>query len=273
MSELRDKLEEAFDGDSTVREGSGSVSEDTSAPEGDAGDDAETEKPATETVVESVDDESSGRDESAGEESTEETVTESVEDAKEEVAAKEELAAPYGWKPAMREKYWKELPAEVQSEIIRREVDISKGMEMSAAARKLEQEFTAKTAPYMAEFASRGVQPMDAFDNYLKTAYNLRHAQPQDKAAIVAGIIEQYGVDVGALDGILTKQIEAAPGNTPDQGVLQAINQAMAPVNQFMTQYQQAQTTQAETNQQGIQDEIKAFQAKPENEFYRKSVV
>jgi hypothetical protein len=278
MSEqsLKESLEAAFDGDTesvdrgAVEEAAGVVEETVAENEGST---EETETASageslpdegdTSTVDSGAEEESREGDEGAGAEGRAEG---EEEPEKEEKA---ELAAPYGWKPAMREKYWGELPDEVKAEVIRREVDIAKGMEIAKGARDLEKEFNSRVAPYAAEIASRGVQPMDAFENYLATAHNLRHANAPEKAALIAGIIQQYGVDVEQLDGILTKQIQGAPASgegNPD--VVAAINKALAPVNQFMSSYQNQQVTQAETQQTTINDEIAAFKGKPENEFY-----
>jgi hypothetical protein len=272
---LKESLEAAFDGDTesidrgAVEEAAGVVEETV------AEDEVSTEETETASAEETSSDEGDASTvdagtETAAREGDESTVTE--EKPAEEEPAKEEkaeLAAPYGWKPAMREKYWSELPDEVKSEVIRREVDIAKGMEIAKGARDLEKEFNSKVDPYRAEIASRGVQPMDAFENYLMTAHNLRHANAPEKAALVAGIIQQYGVDVSQLDDILTKQIQSGPAPAgAGTDVVDAINKALAPVNQFMSSYQNQQVTQAETQQHNIKDEIAAFKEKPENEFY-----
>ena len=113
---------------------------------------------------------------------------------------------------------------------------------------------------------------MDAFDNYLKTAYQLRHAPPQDKASLVAGLINQYGVDIGMLDQVLTNQASVGPGNGAapqgDSNVTYAIQQAMAPYRQFMDSMQQNQIHSAEQVQTEIRSEITEFSQDTANEFY-----
>lgn len=171
----------------------------------------------------------------------------------------------------MREKF-KDLPADVQGEILRREVDMSRGMEIVAEARKFKQEFDNKVAPYQAEMASRGVTAMDAFDNYLSTAYKLRHAPPAEKAALVGGLIQQYGVSVEMLDQVLVNQQNLGPGNGAapmgDPNVTYAVQQAMAPYQQFMDSIQQNQLQSAEQMQTDIRSEITAFSQDANNEFY-----
>jgi len=181
------------------------------------------------------------------------------------------LKPPVSWKPAMREKF-KGLPADVQGEILRREVDMSRGMEIVAEARKFKQEFDQKCAPYQAEMASRGVTAMDAFDNYLSTAYKLRHSPPAEKAALVGGLIQQYGVSIEMLDQVLVNQQNVNPGNGApppgDANVTYAIQQAMAPYQQFMDSVQQNQLQTAEQVQTDVRSEITAFAQDEKNEFY-----
>ena len=171
----------------------------------------------------------------------------------------------------MREKF-KDLPADIQGEILRREVDMSRGMEIVADARKFKQEFDNKVAPYQAEMASRGVTAMDAFDNYLSTAYKLRHSPPAEKAALVGGLIQQYGVPIELLDQVLVNQQNMGPGNGAapqgDPNVTYAIQQAMAPYQQFMDSVQQNQLRSAEQVQQDVRGEITAFAQDEKNEFY-----
>ena len=189
-----------------------------------------------------------------------------------EVTATTGLKPPSSWKPSMRDKFTA-LPEDVQREVLRREVDISKGMEIAAESRKFKQEFDTHVAPYAAEIASRGVSAMDAFDNYLQTAYALRHAPAQEKASLVAGMIQQYGVDIGTLDQILTQHIEnpgAAPGggNGVDPSVAAAVTQALQPYQQMFSNIQQREIRSAEQTQADVTSEISVFKADAANEFF-----
>jgi len=266
---LRENLEAAFDGDT---EESGSVD----TPPVD-----ETPPVVDEPVVDDPPPEGEPptggeADEPPSDESTPPTGEQEESVVKEEIQ-EEEVQAPVGlkppasWKPALREKF-RELPADVQGEILRREVDMSRGMEIVAEARRFKQEFDNKVAPYQAEMASRGVTAMDAFDNYLSTAYKLRHSPPAEKAALVGGLIQQYGVSIEMLDQVLTNQQNVGPGNGAvppgDPNVTAAIQHAMAPYQQFMEGVQQNQIQSAEQMQTDIRSEITAFSQDVKNEFY-----
>lgn len=264
---LHEKLEEVFD-EST--EESGSVD----TPPVD-----ETPPVVDEPVVDdppSEDESPTGGEEGAPPSDESPPPTSEQEEIQEEVQA-EEVQAPVGlkppvsWKPAMREKF-KELPSDIQGEILRREVDMSRGMEIVAEARRFKQEFDQKCAPYAAEMASRNVSAMDAFDNYLSTAYKLRHSPPAEKAALVGGLIQQYGVPIEMLDQVLVNQQNVGAGNgaTPqgDPNVTYAVQQAMAPYQQFMNTMQQSQLQSAEQVQQDVRSEITTFAQDEKNEFY-----
>lgn len=246
--DLREKLEEAFDDEPAEREEAEPVEEVV----------AEAEEPVGDQTEDKPEPEPEGEPE-AGE-------AEGEQEEKEEPVATHR--PPPGWKPAMREKF-KALPEDVQGEILRREVDIHKGMELASEARKFKHEFDQKVAPYQAELASRNVSAMDAFDNYLGTAYALRHAPPGEKAALVGGLIQQYGIDIGELDKVLTSQIEGnnwAPGVDPV--IAQTIEKTLAPYKQFMETQQQSVAQSHEALKTEVRSEIDAFKADPVNEFY-----
>ena len=92
------------------------------------------------------------------------------------------------------------------------------------------------------------------------------------KAALVGGLIQQYGVSVEMLDQVLVNQQNLGPGNGAapmgDPNVTYAVQQAMAPYQQFMDSIQQNQLQSAEQMQTDIRSEITAFSQDANNEFY-----
>lgn len=267
---LHERLEEAFDDDTGNGEGDGGIQENVDAPVTDGGDGEEGEGTPEQTLTEVID--SKSGESGDGEEGAGETAV-VEEGVQEEVVATEPtgLKPPSSWKPGMREKF-SALPEDVQGEIIRREVDIAKGMEIAAESRRFKQQFDTHVAPYAAEIASRGVSAMDAFDNYLQTAYALRHAPAQEKASLVAGMIQQYGIDIATLDQVLTNQIEnpaaAGGGNGVDPSVAAAVNQALQPYQQMFSNIQQREMRSAEQVQTDVSSEIATFKADAKNDFF-----
>jgi len=266
---LRDNLEAAFSEDESSVEENSVVDEKPVAEvepvvdEVVEKDGVVDEKPAVEELTAVEKEEKLAGDEKTAKPDEEKRAAEETKDTG--------LKPPAGWKPTMREKFSK-LPEDVQREVLRREYDIAKGMEIAADARRFKDEFDKHVAPYQAEIASRGVTAMDAFDNYLSTAYALRHAPPQEKASLVAGLINQYGIDIGILDQVLTAQLEK--GGVPNNGagmdpnIQRAVSAALQPYQQMLKSVQDNQIRTAEQVQTEIKSEITLFQDKPENEFF-----
>lgn len=134
---------------------------------------------------------------------------------------------PAGWGPAAREQ-WGKLPAEVQREVAKRERETAQVLERSAqerkqaeGARQLASEFVSAVRPFEAMIRAEGSNPIQAVDNLLRTAYQLRTAPPAHKAQLVAAMCKQFGVPLDALDAALA-------GQAPAQGQPQAQPQQYA---------------------------------------------
>ena len=164
---------------------------------------------------------------------------------------------PAGWRPSAREGF-ADLPEPVRREIHRRELDIASGLSESSQARDLAERFTKATDPYRAVIAAEGAPgPIEAVEGLMQTASLLANGSPQQKAAKLAQFINHYNVDIALLDETLRANIEGdkAPVDDP---VLQAVEQRLAPINQFMEklngrieqeQQQSAQSTEAAVEQ------------------------
>jgi hypothetical protein len=103
-------------------------------------------------------------------------------------------AAPSSWKDGVKTK-WATLDAEVKAEIMRRERDISIGMQRAAETRKFGDSMYQEVAPYMELLKSEGATPQDAVRILLETAHTLRHGSPETKKALMLSMMEQYGID------------------------------------------------------------------------------
>ena len=85
---------------------------------------------------------------------------------------------------------------------------------------------------------------------------------PAEKAQLVAGIVKQYGIDIEMLDSALAGQ---APRVDPQQAAIeQVLQQKLAPVQQMLTQFQQAQLAQQQAAAQSAQNEVAEFLSKAE---------
>jgi hypothetical protein len=126
-----------------------------------------------------------------------------VRESKPEVAIS--AKAPQSWRPAAREA-WAALPESVKAEISRREGETSRVLTTTDEARKFQESFRTTVAPYEQMLRSEGAEPMQAMQNLLETARQLRSGDPGSKAALVAQIVRGYGVPIEALDAALAGQ-------------------------------------------------------------------
>lgn len=175
--------------------------------------------------------------------------------------------APASWKPEVRE-HWAQLPDPVRAEIQRREVEVQRTLQESAEARKNFDAVMKTVAPYEAFIKAEGSNPIQAIDNLMSTAARLRTGTAPELATMVAGIVNQYGIGrfgnqfIELLDSALAGQ--APKQDTQQVALEQVLNQKLAPVQQMLTQFQQAQLQQQQLAEQQAQTEVEQFLAKAE---------
>lgn len=155
--------------------------------------------------------------------------------------------APVSWKPGVRE-HWAKLPAEVKAEIGRRERDIQQGLQQSAGYKKIAQEYYQTVQPFQSFIQAAGNTPAQAIHQLMTTAAQLTQGSPAKKAEVVRNIINEYGVDIGMLDKVLSTGEVPQDENAP---LLAAIDERLAPVQDFMGQisgFQQQNSEKMETD-------------------------
>ena len=109
---------------------------------------------------------------------------------------------------------------------------------------------------------------MQAIDNLMSTAARLRTGTAPELAQMVAGLVKQFGV--GRFGNGFIEQLDSAlAGQTPVQdpqqaAIEQVLNQRLAPVQQMLTQFQQAQLAQQQAAQQSAQSEVADFLSRAE---------
>lgn len=168
--------------------------------------------------------------------------------------------APGTWNPQARER-WAEVHPDVQQEIIRRERETSRAMTQSTDARKFQKEFREAIRPFEGFIAAEKSDPIKATVNMMQTAALLRTGTPAQKATLVSQVIQQYGVDLMMLDGILAGQ---QPQNQDAQEFIRtAVENATKPLRE---QLQQREQHFAETLDAEVEDELADFGTK--HEFY-----
>ena len=175
--------------------------------------------------------------------------------------------APQAWRPEVRE-HWAQLPEPVRAEIQRRETEHAKFIQESSEARKTNEALMRTIAPYEAFIRAENSNPMQAIDNLMSTAARLRTGTAPELAQMVAGLVQQFGV--GRFGNAFIEQLDSAlagqaPQQDPQQAAIeQVLNQRLAPVQQMLTQFQQAQMAQQQQVTSSAQNEVADFLNKAE---------
>ena len=203
---------------------------------------------------------------------TEETSTEVQ--ASEEVAKPESTAvqpvkvdpAPQSWKPGVKAK-WDKLDPEVRQEVMRRERQTTQVLNESAQARHISENFQRTVQPYMARINAVG-DPMKAVQNLLQADHLLSTAPKQQRATIIAQLINDYGVDIETLDGVLAGRVQAV--DPVQSKVDQLLQQRLAPYEAYIQQQRQAEAARAQQETQGLALTIQQMAQDPKYPYFEK---
>jgi hypothetical protein len=171
--------------------------------------------------------------------------------------------APASWKPDVRE-HWGQLPEPVRAEIARRETEHAKFMQETAEARRTADAVAQVVQPYMHFIKAENSNPIQAIDNLMSTAARLRTGTGPELATLVAGIVNQFGTGrfgpqfIEMLDSALAGQ-QPRPADPQTAQVEQLLNQKLAPVQNMLSQFQQAQAQAQYQAQYQAQNEVAQF--------------
>lgn len=170
--------------------------------------------------------------------------------------------APASWRPDIRE-HWGTLPEPVRAEIQRRETEVARTLQETAEARKTAEAVMKTIEPYQAFIKAENSNPLQAIDNLMSTAARLRTGTAPELAQLVAGIVNQFGTGRFG-NGFIEMLDSALAGQTPKQdpqqlAIEQVLNQRLAPMQNMLTQFQQAQLQQQQQASQAAQTEVSSF--------------
>lgn len=171
-----------------------------------------------------------------------------------------DLRAPQAWRPQAREA-WAALPAEVRAEVHRRETEVQRAMSESAEVRRVGERLMEVARPYEAYIRADGSDPVQAAANMFRTAEVLRVGSAAQRAQTVAQIINQFGVDVGMLDDILSGQPQRAPQGGQQQSAAQFRDPRF---DQFLGALQSQRQQQQRAAEQHAATELEQFAASRE---------
>jgi hypothetical protein len=178
-----------------------------------------------------------------------------------------EERAPQSWKPETRQ-HWQSLPAEVRGEIARREGEFARAMQETSEARRFSDAVMKTIAPYEMFIKAENSNPLQAIDNLMGTAARLRTGTAPEIAGLVTQLVQQFGVGRFG-PGFIEALDQALVGQTPQQdprevAMRRQLEQEIAPVKQFMNQFQQMQQAQEQQMQAQAGNEVGNFLANQE---------
>jgi hypothetical protein len=168
-----------------------------------------------------------------------------------------ELKPPASWRPEVREK-WGNVDPVVREEIHRREFELQRVMQNGAQARQFLDAFERVVAPYEVFIRQENSSPLQAVQNMMQTAADLRVGTPQHKATLIASLVKNFGVDVGMLDAALV-------GAAPPPGSAQDFRDPR--LDQFLNAQQQMLHQTRQREEADLQATLKTFAEK--HEFYK----
>jgi hypothetical protein len=159
----------------------------------------------------------------------------------------------------VREK-WGGVDPAIKAEVHRREYEMQQVLQQSASARQFIDAFERVVQPYEMFIRAENSNPLQAVQNLMQTAAELRVGTPMSKAQLVAGIIKNFSVDVATLDSLLA-------GTVPQGGGAQQQEFRDPRFDQFLAQQQQLLQQQQQREEQELRQTLAAFGEK--HEFYR----
>jgi len=169
----------------------------------------------------------------------------------------EPIAPPNSLKQHVKEK-WETLPREVQEEIARREADIEKMMTHPEGDLNFGRSIKETITPYMAMIEAEGIKPQEAVKNMLNVAHVLNYGKPEQKAAMLRQVAQDYGVDLA------TTQKEPEYQDPVITQLLDKINKLEEQTNP--TRIQKMLQEQKETDT--VMSEIQSFSSDPANKHF-----
>ena len=175
--------------------------------------------------------------------------SESIPEAEPETHA---IRAPSSWKKEQQAKF-ASLPADIQSEIARREGDIHRGVEHYKVAAERGNTYEKAFAPFRDTIQKIGSTPEQAITGLMQTDHNLRYGSPAQKVAVIQHIIQSYGINPEWFDQQNNSQANPEIGHLQNR------------LQQFEAQQAQQMQNMQEREAASLNNDIAAFAAKNEH--------
>ena len=140
-------------------------------------------------------------------------------------ASQPAVKAPQSLTPAEREAFAK-APPELQKAFERREREVNRALSESSEDRKFAASVRQSLSPFEGLARANGMDTVRYAGSVMQTAAALHMGSPQQKAAVVASLISNYGIDVDAINAQMTGQAPQ-PQQAPQQDVNALVERAI----------------------------------------------
>lgn len=164
-------------------------------------------------------------------------------------------AAPKTWRKEAAA-HWGSLPPLVQQEIAKREQDMFKGIEGYKQEAAIGTAFRQVISPYLPILQQHGIDAGQHVSNLLQMHHLMATGAPEQKAALLQAVAQQFGVDLAGLD----------PASQPY--VDPQIQALQAEINQLKSLQQRQEALAQQHNFTSLESQVAAFAAKPENIYF-----
>lgn len=161
--------------------------------------------------------------------------------------------APNTWKKEVAAT-WQTLPPQVRAEVARREADFHKGIEGYKQAAGFGQAMERAITPYAQTIQKLGITADKAVSELMATDHKLRQGTPQEKAAMLSALAQNYGIDMA--------QAQAVPQVEPHVAQLQQ------EVRQLRGYIENQQSTVQRQSEDSLHSEISQFAADPSHSHF-----
>ena len=139
--------------------------------------------------------------------------------------------APSSWTKEAQAK-WAATDPVIRKEAIRREADFHKGLETYKGWARVGQELNAEIQPYEALIRAANTAPQAVIKDVFNTIYQLKTGSSDQKAAVALNILNEYGVDLAAVQAASEKIAEGLPPVDPEVQQLKIEMQRLKQENQ-----------------------------------------
>lgn len=172
---------------------------------------------------------------------------------------------PASWRPAQKAK-WAALDTDVREEIIRRERNVDRILSESSQARKIASAVEQIIQPFQARFQSMNAHPLAAVNELLKADHLLAYGNNNQKAQLIAKLINDYKVDVVELDSVLAGTVK--PVDPTTASVQQLLQQQLAPFHQYMENVRQQEALREQEANRQVEETVASMQNNPKFPYF-----